>query len=422
MAPRTACAPRTCTGSSTPSTVASTSPATRAWSSVEEIEKNDFNFNLPRYIDSQVPEDSQDIEGHLKGGIPLVDVDGLASYWAICPELRKALFKKLRSCYLRLAVDKADIKSTIYGSPEFSAFIEGMQAHFALWRKKKLAKLKALEVGIRPKEVIDELSEGLLAHYSDKPLIDGYDVYQHLMDYWAEVMQDDCYLIAADGWKAETHRVIEVKQNKDGKTKEVDRGWACDLVPKALVVDRYFAKEQKAIDELSAELDAVGAQIAELEEEEGGEEGCFSELEKITRAAVAARLRELKMENGKWKIEEGEAEERAALEKWIALADEESELKARVKEAEFKLDAAAYEKYPKLSEGDIKSLVVEDKWLAALEAAIHGEMDRISQALTKRVKELAERYGTPLPELTSSVEEFEKKVQGHLVRMGFSWE
>ena len=137
------------------------------------------------------------------------------------------------------------------------------------------------------------LSENLLAHYSGKPLIDEYEVYQHLMDYWAETMQDDCYLIATDGWKAETYRLIE----KDKKGKEKDKGWACDLVPKALIVTRYFAKEQEAITKLEAELESITAQLTELEEEHGGEEGAFSELDKVNRASITARLREMKIEN-----------------------------------------------------------------------------------------------------------------------------
>src|SRR5439155_20874988 len=117
------------------------------------------------------------------------------------------------------------------------------------------------------KEVIAALSEDLLAHYTGKPLIDKYDIYQHLMDYWAEIMQDDCYIIAADGWKAETYRIIE----KDKKGKEKDKGWACDLVPKALIIARCFAKEQEAIEKVAAELETVTARMAELEEEHGGE-------------------------------------------------------------------------------------------------------------------------------------------------------
>ena len=132
--------------------------------------------------------------------------------------------------------------------------------------------LKELRAGCHPREIIAQLSEGLLAHYADKPLIDPYDVYQHLMDFWAETMQDDCYLIATDGWKAETYRVIET----DKKGKEKDKGWICDLVPKALIVARYFSEEQAAIDRLVIDLDSVTARLAEMEEEHGGEDGAFA--------------------------------------------------------------------------------------------------------------------------------------------------
>ena len=106
---------------------------------------------------------------------------------------------------------------------------------------------------------------------------------------------------------------------------------------------------------------------------------------------------------------------------WLKLNGEESDLKKRLKDAEAALDAKAYAKYPKLTESEIKSLVVDDKWLAALDAAVHGEIDRVSQQLTQRVKELAERYETPLPQMVSRVTELEAKVNRHLKKMGFSW-
>jgi len=380
--------------------------------SFEEIEKNEFNLNLPRYIDSQQAEDKQDIEGHLKGGIPVADIDALQCYWEICPKLRKALFKPNRSGYLDLAVDKTAIKTTIYQHPEFTAFINGMNAHFGAWRNQAAKTLKALKPGIHPKEVIATLSEDLLAHYTNKPLIDPYDVYQHLMDYWAETMQDDCYLIAVDGWKATTYRV---KKNKEGKiTKEVDKGWACDLIPKSLIVARYYAKEQKALDQLAAELESISAKLAELEEEHSGEDGAFSELDKVNKANVAARLKEIRNDKET-------KDEAAVLNDWLRLNTDESDLKKRLKDAETDLDAKTCGHYPKLTESEIKSLVVDDKWLVALERDIHGEMDSINQALTQRVKELAERYETPLPRMVSRVAELEAKVNRHLEKMGFSW-
>ena len=375
-----------------------------------EIEKNDFNLNLPRYIDSQQVEDRQDIEGDLKGGIPQADVEALDRYWAVCPGLQQSLFKKNRKGYVNLKGDKSDIKTAIYDHPEFATFIAGMGDHFDTWRKKSSKKLKELATGCHPKEVIAELAEGLLKHYLEKPLIDSYDIYQHLLDYWSAVMQDDCYIIAADGWKAEPYRVIET----DKKGKERDKGWACDLVPKPLIVAKYFAKEQAAIDALSAQLESVTSKLTEIEEEHGGEEGLLSELDKVNKANVAARLKEIKGDKET-------KDEAVVLNDWLKLNTQEADLKKQIKDAEAALDAKAYAQYAKLDEADVKTLVVDNKWLATLDAAIHGEMDRISQQLTQRVKELAERYESALPEVTNRVAELEAKVNSHLERMGFAW-
>jgi len=378
--------------------------------SFDEIERNEFNLNLPRYIDSQKQEDRQDIEGHLRGGIPQADIDALQAYWDVCPGLKKALFKGCRPGYVELAIDKGSIKPAIFGHPEFASFIEGMNKHFNVWRARSAEKLKALKAGHHPKDVIFDLSEDLLAHYTGRPLVDKYYVYQHLMDYWAEVMQDDCYLIAADGWKAETYRIIEW----DKKGKEKDRGWACDLVPKSLIVARYFADEQAAIDDMTAQLEATSAALAELEEEHGGEDGAFAELDKVNKANVTARLKEIKGDKSA-------KEEAAALNEWLKLSAREAELKKEIKEAEAALDLAAYKKYPKLSQDEIRVLAVDDKWLAAIDARIHGEMDRISQALTQRVQTLAELYEVRLPDLVANVAALEAKVSEHLKRMGFAW-
>jgi type I restriction enzyme M protein len=277
---------------------------------VAEIERNDFNLNLPRYIDSQTPEDLQDIEGHLKGGIPAADIEGLERYWTVCPGLKSALFKPLRPGYLQLCTLHSALKQSIYDHPEFATFIADMNAHFASWRGKTAKKLKALEAGFFPKQLIVEIAEDLLAHYAGKPLIDAYDVYQHLMDYWAESMQDDCYSIAADGWKAEASRILV----KDKKGKEKDKGWTCDLVPKELVVARYFAKDQADIDTMVAALESVSARLAEMEEEHGGEDGVFGEFDKINKGAVKARIAECRVQSA-----EHTADDVDVLEEWLRL-------------------------------------------------------------------------------------------------------
>ena len=371
--------------------------------SVDEIEKNEFNLNLPRYIDSGQVEDLQDIEAHLKGGIPQADVEALQDYWRVCPALRDTIFKPTRPQYVELAVEKSAIKSAIYQHSEFVAFIDLMNTIFLQWESSSAALLNSLEVGCLPRTIIDKLAETLLAHYENKPLIDKYDVYQHLMDYWDATMQDDCYLISDDGWQAKTYRLLE---------KGRDKGWACDLVPKSLLVARYFATEQQAIADVEADIENVTAQLSELEEEHGGEEGLFAELDKITKTTVAARLKEIKNDSTA-------KEERDALNAWQTLYNQQNDAKRALKIAEVDLDKRVYDTYPSLSEDDIKTLVVNDKWLATLELAFHGEMNRISQALTQRIKQLAERYETPVSVHVQRVGELEAKVNAHLASMGF---
>lgn len=376
----------------------------------EEIEKNEFNLNLPRYIDSQKEEDRQDIEGHLRGGIPAADIDALQPYWDVYPTMKQDLLGECRPGYFELKIDKADVRATIFEHPEFVSFRDEMRMHYDQWRERTAAYLKGLDAGCDPKQVIFDISEDLLAHYTGKPLVDKYDIYQHLMDYWSETMQDDCYLLAADGWKAETYRIIE--EGKNGRQR--DKGWACDLVPKEYVVARFFADDQAEIDRLAAELETVEAEKTDLEEEQGGEDGAFVELEKVNKGNVNARLKEIKGDADA-------AEEEAALKTWLKLTNSESDLKKRIKEAEAALDKEAYEKYPELTVDEIKALTVDDKWLSAVQAMIEDEMDRISHSLAERVLVLAERYEFRLPEIVERVTSLEAKVNQHLERMGFSW-
>ncbi len=367
--------------------------------------KNDFNLNLPRYIDSTTPEDLQDIDGHLRGGIPERDLDALADYWRALPGVRTALFESAaRPGYARLRLPLPEVRPAILDHPEFTAFNQTVTQRFAGWRAAATQQLTAFGKDAHPKALIEAIAEDLLAAFRDAPLLDAYDVYQHLMDYWAETMQDDAYLIAVDGWVAKPTRVVET----DKKGKRKDKGWACDLIPKPLIVARYFAKEQGALD----------AKQAELEEEHGGEEGFLGALDKIAKAEVSARLKEIKGLIGK---DQEAKDEAAVLKRWLDLSENETARKRAVKEQEAALDKLAYDKYPTLAEAEIKTLVVDDKWMARLAAAVQGELERVSQTLTGRIRELAERYATPLPALVDEVATLAARVEEHLAKMGASW-
>jgi type I restriction enzyme M protein len=393
--------------------------------------KNDYNLNLPRYIDSSEPEDLQDIDGHLRGGIPERDLDALGAYWKIMPGLRADLFGKLnRPGYAALKLPIAEVKPAIFSHPEFTAFTSKASKLFTKWQTATVPRLKGFAQNGHPKPLIETIAEDLLTTFKTAPLLDAYDVYQHLMDYWAETMQDDCYLIADAGWKAGAlPREIRQVKNKEGKLvwpekedfKKGKRRFKSDLVPAALLIARYFAAERDAIAALEAELAGIERQLDEKREEQSGEEGLLAEViegegekQKITAKALKARLKEIGRDPDY-------ADERQALEDYSALLDQQADAKARLKAALDDLEAKLDAKYPTLTEDDIKTLVVDDKWLATIAAAVQGELDRVSQTLTGRIRQLAERYTTPLPQLTDEVATLAARVDGHLKKMGAVW-
>ncbi|MDP2338641.1 MAG: type I restriction-modification system subunit M [Bacteroidota bacterium] len=371
--------------------------------SVSEIEKNEYNLNIPRYIDSQEAEDIQDIAAHLLGGIPEVDVNALEAYWSVYPNMREELFKPNgRAGYVDSIFPKDQIKSAIFSHREFVLYSKMMEDKFQDWSLRTKKYLKGLDIGLKPKKVIKLISEDILSNYSSVSLIDKYDVYQHLMDYWNSVMQDDFYLISIDGWKAE--------YLFDAKKKE----WNSDLVPKQLVIDRYFAKEKNKIQELETDKESTESTIQETIEEHSAEGGYFADFEKVNRASIQSRFREVKRD----KSAIGELKVIADL---FSLFEKQLRLKNDISDAENELEEWVKEKYQSLTLIEIKVLVVDNKWIQTIQAAVKGEMDRISQRLTQRINELVDRYEKPMPVLSKEVDEFEQRVAGHLNKMGFNF-
>jgi type I restriction enzyme M protein len=371
--------------------------------SLGEIEANNFNLNLPRYIDSTDPEDLQDIDAHLRGGIPDRDITDLDRYWQVFPSLRSALFTPFnRTGYSALKVAQPEIKQTIYGHSEFESFQQSVTKLSEKWKATQTPVLKEIASGDKPKKLILALAEDLLATFQKAKLLDPYDVYQHLMDYWAETMQDDAYLLVTEGWKA----VLDGKPN-------------IDLIPTALVIRRYFVADQAAIEQFGADRDAITRQLEELDEEYGGEDGLLAEAKndkgKLTKASVKARIEEI--------VDDKDAgDELKILKDYSGLIEKEAASNKKVKEAMKALDEKVVAKYSKLSKDEIKTLVVDDKWMGTLTAVVQAELDRVSQALTERIRQLAERYATPLPKLTEEVAALAARVNTHLKKMDATWQ
>ncbi len=385
--------------------------------------KNDYNLNLPRYIDSTEAEDLQDIEGHLRGGIPNRDLDALKPYWQVIPAVRAALFEDSRPGYSQLRIAAAEIKPAIFGHPEFTAFNIKATQLFTEWKAANTPHLKGLKQNGHPKALIETIAESLLASFEHAPLLDAYDLYQHLMDYWAESMEDDCYLIAADGWMqaAQPKLIIDDKSKKTKAKPDMVVGkkkYSTELIPPALVIARYFAKDQTAIEALESQLAALEQQLEEMAEEYGGEGGLLEDAkndkDKLTKASVTARLKEIK-------ADKDAADERQVLQDYLALAEQEAEASSKIKAAQEALLSKVAAKYMQLTEDDIKTLVVDDKWIATIASAVQGELDRVSQTLTGRIRELAERYASPLPQIMDEVAVLSRRVDEHLKKMGVTW-
>jgi type I restriction enzyme M protein len=388
-----------------------------------EIAKQDFNLNIPRYVDSSEPEDLQDIEAHLKGGIPLRDLDALSGYWTVLPSVRGKLFGKGdRPGYASPKVEPSAVKTAILNHAEFAAFSSHMVDVFSGWRGAHLARLKGIAVGDKPKLLIEEIAEDLLARFEKVPLINAYDIYQHLMAYWAETMQDDVYIIALEGWSA-ARQIRELVKNAEGKFTETPdivigrQKLVAELIPPALIVARFFAEDRAALEALEAKAEEIARTIEEMDEEHGGEDGLLFEAKsdkgKLTAKSVKGRLKDIKSDKMA-------SEERTALKGCLKLIEEEKEASDAAKEAKIALDTKTIKQYAKLTDIEIKRLLVEDKWLVALQDDVVTELDRVSQSLTGRVKLLTERYSVPLSKLVAETDALGAKVEAHLKRMGFA--
>ena len=384
-------------------------------------ETNDYNLNIPRYVDSSDPEDLHDLSAHLQGGIPNRDIDALGEYWQVFPTIRAQLFSPNgREGYSDARVEADEVRSVVLEHEEFKAYAGRIRQVLETWGQEHAPRLRRLDVGGLPKVLIRELSEGLLRRFSGLPLLDRYAVYQCLMDYWDEVMQDDVYLVVSEGWAEAARPRALVPVRGKGAAEAADltvkrKKYRMDLLPPDLVVAQYFAAERAAIDRLRTEEEGIARELEDHIEECSGEdgllEGARSDTGKVTQSAAKARLKEV--------LHDPEAnEERDALDVCLELMADHASARKSTKAAQTELDAKVLARYETLTVAEVVELVVGDKWRASIEGSVGKEVERLTGGLVDRVRELEERYADALPELERRVEDYSAKVEGHLKRMG----
>lgn len=381
--------------------------------------KNDYNLNIPRYIDSSTPEDLQDIEAHLHGGIPAADVDSMDKYWTVFPKLKEKLFSALREGYYQLNTPKDAVRNTIYNDDEFTQYTIGIDDLFGQWQAQVDAGLRSIDKDLNVKEYISELSSALISAFENIKLIDKYDVYEVLLSYWQETMEDDIYVIAADGYDDVRKTVDIMGEYTSGKKKGQERivGWEGLLLPKDLIEKVYFGTERRYIIEAEAVAEQTQNRLDELLEEQMAEDGFFADYvedDKLADKKLAARHRELKRANIR-------NEEFEVICKYVELSERLADQNKLIKILKMELEDKVKHKYEALTDQETKNLLINDKWYASIFLGIHNLYVSASHQIANRVIELAERYEYDLPYLTKEAELLEAKVKAHLERMGFVW-
>lgn len=393
----------------------------------EEIVRNDYNLNLPRYIESEDTEIHQNIEAHLRGGLPQHDIEQLQHYWTACPTLKEALFAPIpgREGYYQLQCSREQIRETVQQHPDFGKQTTSYHRHYEEWKTQVRPLLEAIDADTKPKELIQELGDLLLDKFAgDTLLVEDYDVYEQLLTYWNETMQDDCYIVTADGWKAELYTPQPAaKKDKEGNLKKGKEKVAttpedvvCDLLPVSIVTEVFFADLKTLIvaaEERIAEGEAALGELLEEEAENYLDSSNFTN-DTINDGNVKKRIKDLK----------GGAdakEEIKVLEKYLQLKEDIADGKRVQKALKYELLTKLVDKYKALTEAETRQLVVENKWLDTLAERLDSEMQQISQNLTTRVNELAERYEQTLSAIDADIVDLEEKVKSHLLKMGFVW-
>ncbi|MFR9752087.1 type I restriction-modification system subunit M [Nocardia sp. 004] len=384
--------------------------------------KNDYNLNIPRYIDTSEPEDLQDLDAHLHGGIPDRDLDALDDYWQAFPQLRGQLFTPNRPGYSDLTIEVSTVQQAILDSPEFQKFADEARVITTDWFAAHRDTLARIDADTKPNDVIATIGDDLLDRFESVALLDEYDVYEQLMTYWHDIMHDDVYLIMNDGWvdAAKPRLTIEDKDRKLSETPDLVIGggrsaqkYKMDLIPPTLIVARYFASEQAEVDELNATAEEAGRAVEDYIEEHAVEDGLLAEAmddDKISKALVAARLKMIK--SG------GDPDEIKALQYAGKLYDAEAAAKKKTKEAQAALDLATLEKYGDLSEADIKELALDDKWKKTVVRRVVDEVEGLTFHLVARIQQLGERYAATVDDLGAELDKLETKVATHLADMG----
>lgn len=375
----------------------------------DEIRQNDYNLNIPRYVDSSESAKTWDIYASMFGGIPVNEIDNLADYWNAFPNLRSALFKPSDTPYLQLACD--NIKSAVYNNEDINSFEQAYKLAFNGFEDYLCTELIENAVSVEISKEETAISENIFARLADVQLVDKYEAYQLLDDEWGKIAVD-LEIIQTEGFEA-TKKVdpnIVIKK-KDGKEQETQEGWVGHIIPFELVQTTILSDDYNALKEKENRLAEIPSEYDEIIDSmtEDEKQTCENQLNDDNTAFV---VKEISKKIKALKSEPESAQTRELIEKLSrveAISKEEKDLKAKIKTKTAQLHAKTKETIERLSDEQVKELL-KIKWIKSLVDNLYSIPDTIVSGLVTKITSIAEKYETTYFDIEAEISKTEKEL------------
>jgi len=375
----------------------------------EEIRANDYNLNIPRYVDSSESAESYDIYASMFGGIPENELEEYKNYWSIFPTLKADLFERDNG-YFNLR--SQDVKKTIRDNADVQAYLENYKAAFSdLGADMECILIDGAETLSIPKTE-EDTAANIFGRFTDIALVDAYEAYE-IYEKQFEMISGDLELIQTEGLQA----VKQVDPNmvlkkKNGKDEEVQDGWKGHVIPFELAQDLYLTEEKSALKEMEDELAAIPSSYDELLESlsEEDKETISEALDDNNEAFVFKNIKGMVKQLKTDKDASGLVE---VLIKAEELNTTEKKLKSDIKQKELELHLKTKTVIENLSDEQIRE-ALHEKWISPVTSGILKLSGDMLDGFTKNIENLSSKYAITMADLEKEIQETEKSLSNML--------
>lgn len=390
--------------------------------SKQTLRENNYNLNIPRYVDSSAAAESWDLHATMLGGIPNSEIAELQTYWQALPQLHSALFTPKSAAYSELAVAKEEVNATISDHPQVREFITtynhaftGVNGSASYDDYLRTTLIKGWET-VNRNQIEADLSKELFKRLAPIALVDKYQAYQYQNNQW-QIISADLEMMQTEGFAATTqvdaNMVIKKQKGKEVEVQDANIPWKGHIVPFDLVQQIHLSGELQALAEQEARLTEITSELEEILEslsEEDKEQTTVKETKdgfvnaEVGKAAKAF-LKEQKDSKVKFEKESYEAK----IIKANKLIDEEKALKKAVKEASIALHLKTKSTIEALNDEQVSELL-HLKWITPLSTELAAMPSSVITQLTSQVQALADKYAVTYSQVASEIKTTEQEL------------